>query len=211
MRKITILPGVKFGRLTVINDDVGRTPSGKRLSLFSCECGSQFIKSIADVKSGHTSSCGCYQKEISAKRAKDMQLGEKARKREPRLGTAHVVWLSRYTDGCSFEHFLKLSQQNCFYCEKPPSNRANAYSASKFSEYSRTRGEFIYNGLDRIDSTKPHSEDNVVSCCYTCNKAKLDTPVSDFYSWIEKVHEVLVRTGRINNPCTAIGSNNNGP
>lgn len=48
--------------------------------------------------------------------------------------------------------YLKLIEQNCFYCEGPLSSTG-------------TR-------LDRIDNTLPYTTDNVVPCCRMCNVAK---------------------------------------
>jgi hypothetical protein len=50
-------------------------------------------------------------------------------------------------------------------------------------------GDFIYNGLDRVDSMKGHTPDNVVPCCYRCNCAKNNMSFNDFISHIEKMYE----------------------
>lgn len=50
------------------------------------------------------------------------------------------------------------------------------------------KGEFIYNGLDRIDSSKPHVLDNVYLCCKICNYSKRDMSYQDFINWINTVY-----------------------
>jgi len=47
--------------------------------------------------------------------------------------------------------------------------------------------EFWYNGLDRVDSSKHYTLDNVVPCCTVCNRAKSNLTVADFYDWIAQL------------------------
>ena len=56
------LTGQKFGRLTVIS----RSPNiGKKAAwLCKCECGKESIVTSTHLMSGHTTSCGCYNKEV---------------------------------------------------------------------------------------------------------------------------------------------------
>ena len=42
-------------------------------------------------------------------------------------------------------------------------------------------------GIDRINSKKGYEKSNCLPCCSTCNYAKLDTPLQDFYKHIEKI------------------------
>ena len=87
--------------------------------------------------------------------------GIAARKGTPREAAARHVWRPGYRDGCSFEFFLKMSQENCFYCGTPPSNRAKPFANKKnHTKEWQEQSIFIYNGLDRIDSSRDHSEDN---------------------------------------------------
>lgn len=69
MRKIIDLTGKKFGRLTVIRraDDYV-FPSGRHLVcwLCKCECGNEVFILADNLKSGHTTSCGCFKKEKSS-------------------------------------------------------------------------------------------------------------------------------------------------
>ena len=63
MPKLIDLTGKKFGRLTVIQRDESKT----RTSWFcKCECGKIISVQSSHLKNGHTKSCGCLQKEISA-------------------------------------------------------------------------------------------------------------------------------------------------
>jgi 5-methylcytosine-specific restriction endonuclease McrA len=75
--------------------------------------------------------------------------------------------------------FYRLTQQKCFYCGMPPS----AVKKKKGSY-----GYFVYNGVDRIDSLKGYTEDNVVACCKQCNRGKGQYTVEEFGNWIERVY-----------------------
>ncbi len=59
MREVQVEVGDKFGRWTVI-DNTARTASGRnRASICRCECGTVRLISNADLKNGHSKSCGC--------------------------------------------------------------------------------------------------------------------------------------------------------
>ncbi len=95
-----------------------------------------------------------------------------------------------YNDGdLTFEYFLKITQHNCVYCGIEPNNNCNAHEKrSDASQYARDNGNFIYNGLDRLDSSKGHNVDNVVPCCHSCNWAKGDKSVEEYKEWIIRAH-----------------------
>ena len=65
----------------------------------------------------------------------------------------------------TFEEFINLTQQNCYYCKHFPNQIVKQRGAF---------GEYVYNGIDRLDNTKGYTLDNCVSCCKTCNIMKLD-------------------------------------
>lgn len=54
------LTGQKFGRLTVLS--LNRMEKGSYWNCL-CDCGEKRINYIGDLRSGHTTSCGCYRKE----------------------------------------------------------------------------------------------------------------------------------------------------
>jgi hypothetical protein len=49
-------------------------------------------------------------------------------------------------------------------------------------------GDFTYNGIDKIDSGKGYTVNNVVSCCKKCNFAKSNMSQGEFIKWIRKVY-----------------------
>ena len=80
--------------------------------------------------------------------------------------------------------FMRIINKNCHYCNSEPSNIA---------QNQNNTGNYIYNGIDRIDNTKGYTLSNVISCCKVCNIAKSNLSVDDFKAWINKlfIHDVF--------------------
>lgn len=84
----------------------------------------------------------------------------------------------------NIKQFKSLIFKNCYYCDVPPSN---VYTRRlKFEKIN-----INYSGIDRIDSLKSYSVDNVRPCCRQCNTAKLNHDEDEFYRWIEKCYNNL--------------------
>lgn len=193
VKRMDVPVGTRFGMLVIIDQNYGYRgiTQKKRVVLCQCDCGQQKPILLPSLRSGKTYSCGCYisPKEM-VRRANSKSWARSRRKRHPRITTAIYVWKNNYDDGCSFEKFLELSQKECFYCKQPPSNKANAYKHDKnMSKDWIDEGWFIYNGLDRIDATKQHTEDNIVPSCKRCNWAKSDMTQGEFYELIRKIYK----------------------
>lgn len=141
--------------------------------LCRCECGTERPVRGTHLTSGHSISCGCSFKHTDPD--------------GPRLASAKMIFRKGYSDGdLLFEEFLVLSQKKCAYCDASPSNRYNAFlhKGRESTQFSKDNGDFIYNGLDRIDSNYPHNKNNLVPCCSICNYAKSNMSVGDFKDWI---------------------------
>lgn len=66
MPKLIDLTGKTFGRLTVIKRHPQNTKNNKPRWICKCECGNDnVVVQGSHLSSGHTTSCGCYHKEIS--------------------------------------------------------------------------------------------------------------------------------------------------
>ena len=89
---------------------------------------------------------------------------------------------------CNREWLLTKEQvriimgQPCYYCGKPPS------SGEGCSANQGTNGDFIYNGIDRVDNTRGYVENNTVACCRNCNIAKAALPIDVFLDMILKIY-----------------------
>lgn len=107
------------------------------------------------------------------------------------ISSARIAW-SHYKD-CPFDVFLAMSQKPCYYCGRQPYRTYNASTShSKRARYTSDdqvrEGNFTYNGLDRIDSSKGHTLDNIVTCCSECNYAKLAMSQEKFLSLVEMIY-----------------------
>lgn len=193
--------GQKFGRLTFISATDERGSNDGILWELECICGNIIKATASHIKLGYTKSCGCLRWEHMTIHMSE--ISKKTRKHHPKITSASRVWGTCYSDGCDFDTFLKLSQLPCHYCGTPPSNMWNAYSeknnSSYTSSYQKDEGDFIYNGLDRVDSYKNHSPDNVVPCCWPCNMMKNDYTQEQFLAHNEKIHAHQQKLAQVNN------------
>lgn len=173
------LTGQIFSKWQVIRIESNR--NGVIYYWCRCECGEERAVRGTHLSNNKTKSCGCMVTLTS----------------EPKLSNARKVYKQTYADGdLLFEEFLELSQNPCFYCGASASNKSNRYSTpsrfGKSSSFVIENGDFIYNGLDRIDSNLPHNKNNIVSCCSTCNYSKTNMSVQDFKQWIIKVYQYFI-------------------
>lgn len=139
-------------------------------------------------------SCGCHRV------AMGKIMGPKNRKivlpKNPSLRSAKDLLYRRYTDKgmkkedeIKIDDFLLLTKGNCFYCNREPFTIYNwaKNSYKKSSQYAKDNADYIYNGLDRIDSSKGHTLDNVVPCCKHCNYAKRERSLQEFVDWVLRI------------------------
>lgn len=73
--------------------------------------------------------------------------------------------------------FLRIIEQNCFYCGNEPSNRETTTSGHILS----------YNGIDRIDNNRGYESDNIVPCCKICNSMKSDLSYDLFINQMKQI------------------------
>lgn len=76
------------------------------------------------------------------------------------------------------KQFIKLTSQPCHYC-------------GKFSQLTYAVSKKDYCGLDRLNSNKGYSADNVVPCCHMCNMMKGTLSYKEFVSAIKNISENL--------------------
>ena len=102
--------------------------------------------------------------------------------------SAHALYLG-YRNGAkkrgleyrvSEKEFKRLCQQPCFYCGELPSR---AFKGNNHF------GSFLHNGIDRIDNNLGYVKGNMTTACWTCNRAKRNFSVKDFYSYVKRIHE----------------------
>lgn len=168
MQRAIDMTDKKFGRLTVIKRN-GSDKWKQALWLCKCSCGTEKIIQGHRLREGKTKSCGCLKTElirmnpgIANMRRLISGYKKDAKRRE-------LKW------NLTEEQFAELTQKNCYYCGAKPNNVGKSKTCN---------GDYIYNGLDRIDNTKGYTINNVVPCCKICNRAKSDLALQEFQNWI---------------------------
>lgn len=165
--------GTKFNRLTVIKLH-HKDKRWRRYYLCQCDCGNKKVIQGTLLKNGNTKSCGCLSKETKAATALPGSLGAMRQVilQNYKRGTKGKPWNLSETE------FYNISQKPCFYCGILPAQTKKGQGNGH---------DFIYNGIDRIDSRKGYKIDNVVPCCRKCNVAKNDMSLKDFQEWAIKL------------------------
>jgi hypothetical protein len=160
------LGGQRFGKL-VASGNIRRGKHGRYECLCHCDCGTIKWILISSLKSNRTKSCGCWWGKL--------EFGK----------TTRNDILSQYKHGAKLRQlsweltdaqFDQLTADVCFFCGR----RATNIHKSKYNN-----GDFIYNGIDRIDSSLGYNINNTVACCIICNRAKSDLSLQEFNSWIQ--------------------------
>lgn len=152
--KISNLTGERFGKLIVVKraDDYV-SPSGRRCVRWNCvcDCGKEIVVSASHLKSGDTTSCGCYGKQ---------------RRVEGKLANSH---------GMSRERIYHLFQNMKYRCNNPKSPNYSAYGGrgiavcnewmqkdgfERFYSWAISNGYRDDLSLDRIDVNGDYSPHN---------------------------------------------------
>lgn len=184
--KFNMLTAISFvneniKRVACIRNKSGFTSKREKLWLFKCDCGKEVITDVSTVKQGKRKSCGCKKTALTIERNKEGRLkyGEASRRN---LLNKYIY--SARNRNLSFDlsepEFTYLVKQNCFYCGVGPCGLIKA--EGKY-------GEYMYNGIDRIDSNIGYTFDNSVTCCKFCNMAKREYPVKEFLDWIQRLRD----------------------
>ena len=80
----------------------------------------------------------------------------------------------------SFNEFRSLISKRCYYCNSEPTNNSRSNGLTSII--------VKYNGLDRVDSSKGYTLDNIVPCCGDCNTMKLDMTTDEFFNKIKIIY-----------------------
>lgn len=177
--------GQSYGKLTVLElIEYRKTPRGANVPMVKCRCmcGAEKAVSLWDLRSGKTKSCG-----LNHPRYEDRSL--------PAFNNTynHAYKHRAEKAGLVFEitkkQFRELTQKSCHYCGSPPREISLRNKRGGIRKSGKYVCQYIHNGLDRIDSNKGYTLENVVTCCGICNHAKHTMSYTEFITWLD----VLVR------------------
>lgn len=165
--------GKQFGDLTVISFH-SRDEKNRMIFECKCICGNTKLVKVRNLQRKVSTHCGCKTTQKSYKRK---AYGESSKNRliaSYRSNAKH----KKLDFELSNQDLEQLFQGDCYYCGTKPSQiikNANLY------------GEYVYNGIDRLDSSKGYVKGNVVSCCSTCNYLKSNRTEEEFLDIIKKI------------------------
>lgn len=171
MSNLIDMVGQTFGRLTVLKRATDKEYHEANW-VCKCSCGNETIVYGSSLRSGKTKSCGCIPR------------WNKLPEGEASFNNLYKVYLlSAAKRNLEFaltkEQVRKLTKENCHYCGSKPLGLHKATH--------RINGNYIYNGIDRIDNNKGYTIDNVVACCQDCNYAKGTKTRKEFLAWARRV------------------------
>lgn len=168
---LEVIIGQRFHKLIVL-DKVSNSINDWQCK---CDCGKIIITKGYALLSGNKRTCG-----FSCKIPKGKPVGESsfnvlygsykksARKR-------NVDWK------ISKDEFRNLTSSICLYCGQAPSQGVR--------KSTDLNGNYIYNGIDRVDNALGYVFSNCVPCCWQCNRAKHNMPQKDFQKWVQKIYK----------------------
>ena len=147
-----------------------------------CDCGEEHVVRSANIRSGRVKSCGC-SKVAWIREANSLPYGVAAFN-ELYASMKHSAYIRSYEWRLNKSQVKKLTSSDCFYCGSSPHR-----------EKTVPGGTYLYNGLDRVDNEEGYTIENVVPCCWVCNRAKLDMNVEEFVLWIKQVYRHVTEFG----------------
>ena len=178
--KIEDYLGKKYGKLTVIGlgkKDNSKNKYHRTYFEVKCDCGENRIVDMSKLKNGHTKSCGCTKDRSKMGNRKPKGVSARNRIINMYKGNAQTKNLEF---NLGDDYLIEMFGNNCHYCGCKPSRE---------TKYKRVNGQFIWNGIDRINNNLGYTEENTVPCCTKCNYKKYTDNQEDFLEWIKKVYK----------------------
>jgi hypothetical protein len=173
-----------FGKLIVTSFAGYITPSSRHASWNCvCDCGNKRIVRGTFLITGKITACSKCNFEfakISGKLNRSILPSGEAALRELYCGYKRNAKRRGIEFNITIEQCKILFTQNCHYCGASPSSiQRGAHKNS---------GDFVYNGIDRIDNTIGYFPNNIVCCCKICNFAKNNMGHREFKEWVRRIY-----------------------
>lgn len=169
--------GNKYGMLKVVSKS--RRKTRKAFWDCLCDCGKTCVVRADNLRT-KTTSCGCdvYEKTCLKKGLKigDSQFNALFSSYKNNAKRKNLPFL------LDKDTFKDIVLQDCYYCGKVP---------SESFKKKNLKGEFIYNGVDRKDSTQGYTMENSLPCCTDCNYMKSNVHHDIFLNKIGMIYQNL--------------------
>lgn len=185
--KFNKLIGKRFGKL-LITEYIKRDYIQHTIGLVSrhfykalCDCGKEIVVDNGSLryKNDTMRSCGCFIFENINKVRQDrlQRFGTNDSAINELFSSYKRGALKRRIEFClSKKDFISFIFNNCFYCDKVPSNK-----------FINKRCTLLYSGIDRVDNSKGYILNNCVTCCIECNQLKRYIS----FNMIEKIYKFI--------------------
>jgi hypothetical protein len=170
--------GRTYGRLTVVSFH-----SRPSRWLCRCACGNTLVVHRGALRTGNTTSCGCYRREFKT-------IQSKQRRTVNTLLKSYMYRASKgaaprgYVWSLTTEDVRQLIFKPCTYCGAPPTQRIPGYPEDAFR----------VNGIDRMDNAVGYVKENCVPCCTVCNRIKSTMTYTEFRQHVTKIALNMTKT-----------------
>ena len=166
------ITGHIYGNLTVLNLAPKKINRGEAHWECRCICGVIINVSSYGLRNGFIKSCGCHWRtayeDISGEYLAALRNGAKSRDLQFNI-TNEEIW----------QKFIN-QERKC---------AISGLSLSFFGERSRSKGGCQTASLDRIDSTKGYTVDNIQWVHKDVNQMKMDLPEDNFFKYVKIIYE----------------------
>jgi hypothetical protein len=178
MKQHKLLTGQTIGNYYFL--DVAYTKNRKRHYNVVCKCGKKVIRSKFSAEKESGKYCRCDDNQNSIDICCDQiyyryLCTTKHRNKKKKISLEFNL---------SKEDVRKLILNNCFYCNKLPSNIITVY-----------KHKLNYNGIDRLNNDLGYIKNNCVTCCWECNESKRSRSFLEFKNWINRVYNNINSKG----------------
>lgn len=177
------LTGRRFGILIVTNfSHIDK--NGSACWKVKCDCGNEKIINSNRLLRLGAKSCGCSRRGIKGERGFNNLY-------------AKYEWRAKHK-GIPFdltkEEFRELVTSPCIYCGILPLQKVYLDVKGYTTEYI-SHCQFLYNGIDQIESSQGYTNSNCFPCCKVCNFAKGTKTMDEFLKWVIRMYRNLEATG----------------
>jgi hypothetical protein len=182
--KSTVIIGKIYGKLKALNKT--EIKNGEAFYECQCECGNIVEVRGGNLVTGGSKSCGCQRTRTRI----DKSIAGESAFNHIYANYKCLARRRKINFQLTKEEFREIINQNCFYCNKSPSNIDGKYF---------TTGSYLYSGIDRIDSNLGYIIGNVVPCCKICNVMKSNLSKNDFLNHIKQIYHFNINNTTSNN------------